>query len=117
MTLELAKSLLGFIAPSIVTDNFELVSIEERSEYFILEFEEYKNLVPDALSGRSFKHSGFKNKLELHTFPQKGKACYLHIRRRKWVDKLSGKTYSNHYDIHDKGMKTTRELGSFLKKR
>lgn len=117
MTLELAKSLLSFIAPDIVTDNFELVSVQEKSAYFILEFEEFKNLVPSELSGFDYKLSGFENKLELHTFPQKGKACYLHIRRRKWVDKQSGKSYSNEYDLYEKGMKTTRELGTFLKKK
>ena len=117
MTLELAKSLLGFIAPDIVTENFELVSIQEKSEYFILEFKEFENLVPSDLSGCDFKLSGFENKLELHTFPQKGKACYLHIHRRKWADKQTGKTYSNHYDIHKQGMKTTHELGVFLKKK
>ena len=117
MTLELAKSLLGFIAPDVVTNNFELVSIQENSEYFILEFEEFKNLVPTELSGCDFKLAGFENKLELHTFPQKGKACYLHIRRRKWVNKKTGKSYSNEYDLYKKGMKTTHELGAFLKKK
>lgn len=55
MTLELAKSLLSFVAPTVVTANFELVSIQENSEHFVLEFEEYKHLVPVELSGREFK--------------------------------------------------------------
>ena len=95
MTLELAKSLLSFIAPTVVTENFELVTIQEKSEYFILEFKEYASLVPPELSGCDFKLSGFENKLELHTFPQKGKACYLQIYRRRWVDKQTGKSYNN----------------------
>ncbi len=117
MTLELAKSLLSFLAPSVVIENFELVSIEEKSEYFVLGFEEFKHLVPSELSGCDFKLSGFKNKIELHTFPQKGKAYFLHIRRRNWVDKKTEKSYCNHYDIHKQGMKTTHELGVFLKKK
>ena len=116
MNLELAKSLLNFIAPDVVIENFELVSIKESSEHLILKFEEYKNLVPSVLSGIDFKLNGFENKLELHTFPQKGKSCYLHIYRRKWVDKQTGKTYSNDYNLHKKGMKATNELGEFLKK-
>ena len=117
MTLELAKTLLGFIAPPIVTNNFELVSIQEKGDALFLNFEENKNLVPIELSDRSFRLSGFENKLELHTFPQKGEPCYLNIRRRRWVDKESGKSYSNQYDFHEQGMKTTRELGAFLKKK
>ena len=117
MTLELAKSLLGFLAPSIVTDNFELVSILEQSNSFVLEFEEFKELVPSKLSGCEFKLNGFENPVELHTFPQKGKSCFLRICRRKWVDKQTGKSYSNKYDLHRPGMKTTDELGDFLLKK
>ncbi len=116
MTLELAKSLLGFIAPDVVLDSFELVSIQENSENIILEFEEFENLLPSELSNCDFKLNGFENKLELHTFPQKGKSCYLLIRRRKWIDKQTGKSYSNDYNLHKKGMKATYELGAFLKK-
>ena len=116
MNLELAKSLLSFIAPDVVIENFELVSIKENTEYFILKFEENESLVPSELSCRDFKLNGFENKLELHTFPQKGKSCYLNIYRRKWVDKQTGKTYSNDYNLHKKGMKATNELGEFLKK-
>ncbi len=117
MKLELAKSLLSFVAPKIVRDNFELVSVQENTEFFVLEFEEYKDLVPEELSGRNFKLNGFENKLELHTFPQKGKSCYLHIRRRRWCDKETNKNYINDYELHKEGMKATDELGDFLKKK
>jgi hypothetical protein len=117
MTLELAKSLLGLLAPSLITDNFELMSIREHSTNFVLEFEESADLVPKELSGCEFKLNGFENAVELHTFPQKGKSCFLRIRRRKWVDKQTGKSYSNEYDLHRPGMKTTDELGDFLLKK
>ena len=117
MTLELAKSLLSFLAPSVVTDNFELMSIREETNNFVLEFEEFSNLVPSELSGCEFKLNGFENPVELHTFPQKGKSCFLRIRRRKWVDKQTRRSYSNKYDLHRPGMKTTDELGDFLLKK
>ncbi|MCP3923093.1 MAG: transposase [Desulfobacterales bacterium] len=116
MTLELAKSLLSFIAPDVIIKNFELVSIHESSDCFTLSFEEFPSLTPSELRGCDVKQDGFRNKIELHTFPQKGKSCYLQIRRRKWTDKLTGNTFSNHYDFHKDGMKTTNELGEFLKK-
>ncbi len=116
MTLELAKSLLSFIAPEVVIDNFELISIEEKKEFFTLKFEEYQDKLPPELLGRSFKLNGFENKLELHTFPQKGKSCYLQIYRRKFTDKETGKSYNNSYDLYTPGMKATNELGAFLKK-
>lgn len=117
MKLELAEFLLSFVAPKVVRDNFQLVSAQENTEHFVLEFEEYKHLVPEELLGRDFKLNGFENKLELHTFPQKGKSCYLHIRRRKWYDNETDKSFSNDYNLHKKGMKATDELGDFIKKK
>ena len=73
-------------------------------------------LAPKALSDCNFKLNGFESKLELHTFPQKGKACYLHIYRRRWLDKETGKSHSNDYTFYNQGMKATAELGAFLKK-
>lgn len=116
MKLELAEFLLSFVAPKVVRDNFKLVSAQENTEHFVLEFEEYKHLVPEELLSRDFKLNGFENKLELHTFPQKGKSCYLHIRRRKWYDNETCKSFSNDYNLHKKGMKATDELGDFIKK-
>ena len=116
MKLELAKTLLEFVAPKVIIDHFELVSIRETSDHFIMEFEELSDLVPSKLSGCEVNLCGFRNKIELHTFPQKGKSCYLHIKRRKWEDKSTGKTYSNNYDLHREGIKATDELGAFLKK-
>ena len=117
MKTELAKTLLGFVASQVITDHFELVSIKEYKDHFILEFEELVELVPPELSGREINLCGFTNKIELHTFPQKGKSCYLNIKRRKWEDRSTGKTYSNNYDLHQEGIKATDELGAFLKKK
>ena len=116
MNIEIAKSLLSFIAPTEVIENFEFVSIKENPDHLILEFEEFDHLIPEKLKGRETKSNGFMNKLELHTFPQKGKSCYLHIKRRRWEDKSTGDNYSNHYDLYKEGMKSTHELGEFLKK-
>ncbi len=117
MDLSLFRNLLSFLVPDEISKNFDLVTISEKSDYFILELEEKSDLVPKELSGHNVKLNGFMNKVELHTFPQKGKACYLHIKRRRWTDKSSNKSYSNSYSFHKPGMKATDELGDFLKKK
>ena len=116
MQLELFKSILSFIAPQELIDNFELVSYREHGDNIILEFEELPTLVPAELSEKDIKLCGFWNKVELQTFPQKGKGCFLHIRRRKWEDKATGKFFGNQYKLHKEGMKATNDFGAFLKK-
>ena len=115
MKLELIKSLLDFIAPSLVTDNFELVSLDETKDCYMLRFEELTSGLPNNFAVNDFKLNGFTNKIELHSFPQKGKSCYLHIYRRRWTNTTTGENYSITYDLHPEGMKATKALGAFLK--
>ena len=62
--------------------------------------------------------AGFVNALELQTFPLKDKTVYFLIRQRRWVEKgTTGKSHINTYDLYDKGMKTTKEFGAFLKEK
>jgi hypothetical protein len=116
MQIELSKSLLGLMAPQEIIDKFELVRVTEQSECILLEFDELATSIPIELENKLFTHEGFCNKLEMHTFPQKGKKCYLQIRRRKWKETSTGKIYSNQYDLHKDGMKATDDLGVFIKK-
>ncbi len=112
----LSDTLLSIVASDEIVTHFELVSISENEDNFVLRLEEYSTFLPIELDGKSTKLNGFKNKLEIHTFPLKGKSCYLHIYRRKWSDKDTGSSYSNNYTFHKTGMKATDELGFYLKK-
>ncbi len=76
MDLNLANLLLNFIAPSEITDIF-LVSVSETPDYFFMEFKENSDLIPINLKGKGFKQNGFTNKIELHTFPQKGEHAFF----------------------------------------
>ena len=116
MDLQLSNLLLGLVATDEIVEHFSLASIKETNDCFVLIMEEKLSLVPPVLSGKSFKLNGFENKLEIHTFPLKGKKCFLHIYRRKWHDTSSGENYSNNYTFHKVGMKATDELGAYLKK-
>ena len=116
MDLELSNLLLGLVASDEIVEHFSLVSIKETNDYFVLVMEEKESFLPIQLKGKLFKLNGFENKLELHTFPLKGKKCFLHIYRRRWCDNSTGKTYSNNYTFHKAGMKATDELGAYLKK-
>lgn len=112
----LYQELVGLIAPEQIRSNFELTSIQDKNGSITLIFEEKESLIPEDLQGKEVVNDGFMNPVELQTFPINDKKLYLSIRRRRWKEKgTHGQSYSNKYELHRKGMKTTNEFGDFLK--
>ena len=104
------------IVPKEISDNFELIEIVERTNMITLSFEELASRIPKPLIGKEVVLDGYLNQLELQTFPLKDKTVYIALRRRRWKEKGDSKqSYSNTYELHVEGMKTTKEFGAFLK--
>jgi len=115
-THELYKELVKLIAPNEITNNFELKEIVENTSTISLLFEEKQEKIPKELQGKEIVLDGFVNTIELQTFPLKEKTVFLVVRRRRWKEKgISDPSYTNQYELHEKGMKTTKEFGAFLK--
>ena len=112
----LYQELLKLIVPKEITDNFELIEIVEKTNMITLSFEELTSRIPNPLRGKEVVLDGYLNQLELQTFPLKDKTVYIALRRRRWKEKGNNKqSYSNTYELHIEGMKTTKEFGAFLK--
>jgi len=112
----LYQDLLKLIVPKEITDNFELIEIIEKTNMITLSFEELTIRIPKPLIGKEVVLDGYLNQLELQTFPLKDKTVYIALRRRRWKEKGdSQQSYSNTYELHVEGMKTTKEFGAFLK--
>jgi len=58
---------------------------------------------------------GFTDYSIVQDFPVKGKAVYLHLRRRKWLNKDTGEILSRKFDVHCEGTRLTKEFVAFLK--
>jgi transposase len=52
----------------------------------------------------------------IQDFPIRGHAVYLHIRRRKWLEKETGRIVMTIIDLSHEGTGLTEEFASFLKK-
>ena len=59
---------------------------------------------------------GFTEEKVIQDFPIRGKASYLHVRRRKWRDSSTGEIFSYSYDdLTVEGSKLSPEFVAFLK--
>ncbi len=69
--------------------------------------------IPPKTTG--YESKGFTEQSVIQDFPLRGKPVYLHIRRRKWLEKDTGKVITNSYDVTHLGAQITAEFAAFLK--
>lgn len=86
--------LLRVIFPEVLMEYFEISGWHDDSvkievwldEKHYMERSDYK-------SGTVISH-GFTDEKVIQNFPLRGKPVYLHVRRRRWYGKATGKTFS-----------------------
>lgn len=108
--------ILRTVFPPLITENFEFVDCQEsenRLDYWLderewLEREDYKK--------GSVHPYGFTPEKTIQDFPIRGRSVYLHIRRRKWLDRSTGEIFSYSYEgLSVEGTKLCPEFVAFLK--
>ena len=91
-----------------------LCRTENKSEYWIIEFEE-KNELPQEYSATEYESKGFMEGKLIQDFPLRGKAVFLKIKKRRWRHKETGAIVKRDYSFIAEGSKFTKELSDFLK--
>ena len=52
----------------------------------------------------------------IQDFPIRGRSVYLHVRRRKWIDRSTGEIFTYDFDgLTESGSKLSPEFVAFLK--
>lgn len=113
-------SLIDHVLPEELITYFKIVGIQElcdiptKSVCIHVELEE-KNVLPLGCSAASYESKGFLSCKRVQDFPLRGKAVYLHIKRRRWRHKETKKEIKSDYSFIAEGAKLTQELADFLK--
>ena len=112
ITVELLRN----IFPAIVVENFDFVKIEtdSKKEEMHIYLEENK-VVPQDMRNRQVISYGLTEETEIQDFPIRGNSVYLHIKRRKWLDKSDNTIHVRQFDLSFEGTQLTKEFVSFLK--
>jgi hypothetical protein len=106
---------MKMFVPQEYLNDFEANHIEERPDEWIIELVEKEDRIPDVLKGKDVVLDGYCNEIDILTHAFSLKKIYLRLIRRRWKERGGSKAYSNEYDLHIPGMKTTREFRDFLK--
>lgn len=111
-----SEQLLRAILPDVLIDNFDVVNFEKTDSRFDIWLDEKKvQLKEDRRKGGIIAY-GFGEYHEIRDFPIRGRATYLHVRKRKWLDKSSGEIFSYDWDLSEyDSTRLNAEFVAFLK--
>jgi len=112
--MELQEVLKHFL-PKEFIEYFELIDIHESENQLMISLDE-KNTKPPEHLDKDLESKGFSSAIYLHDFPIRDREVLLKVRKRKWRDKITAKTYTRDWSLKQEGTSYTKEFAAFLKK-
>ncbi len=106
--------LLKVLLPELLITHFDIVKHESNKEVLHLYFEEKKD-VPKEFSSAMIISHGFHKEITIQDFPVRGKKVFLHIKRRRWLDKNTKQVVQRDWELIAQGTRMTVEFAAFLK--
>ena len=86
--------LLRAILPDVLIDNFDVAKFEKTALRFDIWLDEKKVQMREDKKNSSVISHVFGEYHTIQDFPIRGRATYLHVRKRKWLDKDTGEIFS-----------------------
>lgn len=107
--------LARIVLPSEILDYFEIVGVEQTSTEIHIHLDELMN--PSLSCDVHFESKGFMEPVDVTDFPIRDHKVILVVRRRRWTDLRTGKSFSIpiNLEIVCKGTRYSKEFGAFLK--
>ena len=108
------QMLASVVLPSEILNYFSIVGVEQMSTEIHISLDEKMtmNLNKDV----HFESKGFMKAVNITDFPIRDHKVILKIRRRRWIDIRTGKSFSIPIDLEmvAKGTRYSKEFGAFL---
>lgn len=107
--------LASLVLPAQILDYFLISGVEQTSQEIHISLDEKMN--PELSNNIHFESKGFMEAVNVTDFPIRDHKVILKIRRWRWTDLRTGKSFSIpiDLDIVAKGTRYSKEFGSFLK--
>lgn len=115
MNTDYLNMLATIVLPSQILDYFNITGVEQTATeiYFSLD----EKMSPQLSQDPNYESKGFMESVNITDFPIRDHKVILRIRRRRWTDSRTGKSFSIpiDLDIVAKGTRYSKEFGAFLK--
>lgn len=108
--------ILKTVFPTDITDNFDFVDYKESASTLEYWLDEREFMSREDYKKGSVHPYGFTESKTIQDFPIRGRSVYLHIRRRKWIDRSTGEIFTYQYEnLTEAGSKLSPDFVAFLK--
>ena len=112
------EQLLRALPPDVLIDNFDIAKLEKSSTCFDIYLDEKKIQMREDKKFCNVISHGFCEYRIIQDFPIRGSATYLHVHKRKWLDKDTGEIFSYEWELSEfNETRLNAEFVSFLKVR
>lgn len=115
MEENMLRTLAALVLPTQILEFFTIVSVREVGSEFHISLDERmdKTLADDA----NFESKGFMEAVNITDFPIRDHKVILKIRRRRWTDLRTGKSFTLPIalDMVAQGTRYSKDFGAFLK--
>lgn len=106
-------ALAKLILPLEILSNFEVVRVDEQSDLIRIHLDE---IIKDSYkSNPNIESKGFHDAVVIRDFPIRDKGVDLVVRRRRWLNKETGCSFSDTYELKAEGTRYSKEFAAFLK--
>lgn len=107
--------LARIVLPAQILDYFLISGVEQTSQEIYISLDEKMNL--ELSKDVHFESKGFMEAVSVTDFPIRDHKVILKIRRRRWTDLRTGKSFNIPIDLDvvAKGTRYSKEFGAFLK--
>ena len=107
--------LARIVLPAQILDYFLISGVEQTSQEIYISLDEKMNL--ELSKDVHFESKGFMAAVSVTDFPIRDHKVILKIRRRRWTDLRTGKSFNIPIDLDvvAKGTRYSKEFGAFLK--
>ena len=125
MITDIYKQVIELVLPKEIVSYFGLVKVEMRPIpkdqhlgvetgellFYLDEKDEYRGKA----AGHKYRPNGYYEPSRIRDFPLRDKRVTLVIRRRRWMDEVTGESVSNQYSLTADGTRHSVEFAAFLK--
>lgn len=115
MEKDYIQMLAQIVLPTQILDYFTIAGVEQTATEICIGLDEKIN--PELSGDVHFESKGFMEAVSVTDFPIRDHKVILRIRRRRWTDTRTGKSFSLpiDLDIVARGTRYSKEFGAFLK--